>query len=117
MVAPAGSTPRRKCDEVDAQVACDASPRRIVRRKSDADPSYVTELVGRNLTEVNFMNMQSQIAPEDISAALGLDPGARKRRWVRRFGYAALATAGLGLAGYWYYSSDATASAIAYDTT
>ncbi|MGE0239997.1 MAG: efflux RND transporter periplasmic adaptor subunit [Parvibaculaceae bacterium] len=63
------------------------------------------------------MNMQSQITPEDISAALGLDPGARKRRWARRFGYAAVAAAVLGLAAYWYYSADATANAVAYDTT
>src|SRR5262245_58240793 len=62
------------------------------------------------------MNMQSQITPEDISAALGIDAGARKRRWARRFGYAAATVALLGFIGYWYYSSDATASAIDYDT-
>jgi HlyD family secretion protein len=63
------------------------------------------------------MNVQSQITPEDIREALGLDPGARKRRWARRFGYAGAAVVLLGLAGYWYYSSDATANAVAYDTT
>ena len=62
------------------------------------------------------MNMQSQITPEDISAALGMDSGARKRRWARRLVYAAAAALLLGLAGYWYYSSEATANAVAYDT-
>ncbi len=62
------------------------------------------------------MNVQSQITPEDISAALGMAPGARKRRWARRFGYAAAAAALLGLVSYWYYSSDATANGVAYDT-
>jgi HlyD family secretion protein len=63
------------------------------------------------------MNMQSQITPEDISAALGLAPGARKWRWAYRFFYAAVAAALLGLVSYWYYSSDATANGVAYDTT
>ena len=63
------------------------------------------------------MNMQSQITPEDISAALGLDPGATRRRWTRRFIYAVAAAVVSGLAAYWYYSSDATANAVAYDTT
>jgi HlyD family secretion protein len=63
------------------------------------------------------MNMQSQITPEDITEALGLDSDARKRRWARRFSYAAATAIVLGLVGYWYYSSGATASAIAYDTT
>ena len=63
------------------------------------------------------MNMQSQITPEDISAALGIGAGARKRRRVRRLGYAAVAAVLLGLAGYWYFSSDATSNAVTYDTT
>lgn len=63
------------------------------------------------------MNVQSQITPEDITEALGLDPGARKRRWLRRLIYTATAALLLGLAAYWYYSSGATANAIAYDTT
>lgn len=62
------------------------------------------------------MNMHSQIAPEDISTALEMAPGARKRRWVRRFFYLIAAAAFIGLAAYWYYSSSATASGVAYDT-
>ncbi|WP_119270076.1 efflux RND transporter periplasmic adaptor subunit [Taklimakanibacter deserti] len=62
------------------------------------------------------MNMQSQITPEDISEALEMDPSARKKRWVRRLFYAATAVLLLGLAGYWYHSSEATANAVAYDT-
>jgi HlyD family secretion protein len=63
------------------------------------------------------MNMQSQITPEDITEALGMDSGARTRRWARRLGYAAAALLLIGLAGYWYYSSGATANTVAYDTT
>ena len=63
------------------------------------------------------MNIQSQITPEDITGTLGLDPRARQRRWARRFFYGVVAALLLGLAGYWYYSSGATANAIAYDTT
>ena len=63
------------------------------------------------------MNIQSQIAPEDITAALGLDPRARTKRWARRLAYGAVAALVLGAAAYWYYSSDATANAVTYDTT
>ena len=63
------------------------------------------------------MNMQSQIAPEDISLALGLDSHARTRRLARRLAYGATAALVLGAAAYWYYSSGATASAVTYDTT
>ena len=62
------------------------------------------------------MNMQSQITPEDISAALGMAPAARKRRWARRLFYAAAAALLLGIVSYWYYSSSATASGVVYDT-
>ena len=63
------------------------------------------------------MNMQSQITPVDITAALGLDPRARTKRWAKRLAYGVAAAFILGAAGYWYNSSDATANAVAYDTT
>lgn len=62
------------------------------------------------------MNMQTQITPEDITEALGIDPRAKARRWVRRLAYAFAAALVLGCAAYWYYSSDATANAVAFDT-
>ncbi len=62
------------------------------------------------------MNMQSQISPEDITHALGLDPGARKKRWAKRLAYGAVTAFLLAAAGYWYYSADAASGAVAYDT-
>ena len=62
------------------------------------------------------MNMQAPINPEDITAALGLDPRARARQRARRLAYGAVAVLMLGAVGYWYYSSNATASTVTYDT-
>lgn len=63
------------------------------------------------------MNIQTQISPEDITEALGLDPAAKRKRWTRRLAFGAAAIIVLGLVAYWYNSSGATANAVTFDTT
>ncbi len=62
------------------------------------------------------MNMQAPITSEDITAALGIDPRAKTKRWAKRLAYGLIAAVILGGAGYWYQSSGSTANALTYDT-
>ena len=62
------------------------------------------------------MNIQAPITSEEITAALGLDPRARAKRWMRRIVYALAVAAALAGAGYWYLSSRTSANALVYDT-
>jgi len=61
------------------------------------------------------MNIQTLPNPEDIEAVLGLDRKSRRRKWVARGGWAAVAAAVL-LLGWWFWQAQTQTAATVYET-
>jgi HlyD family secretion protein len=62
------------------------------------------------------MNMQTMPRPDEIEAALGLSPRARRGRWAKRLAWLAV-LAGIAGGGLWYYQGHNTgAVAVTYET-
>ncbi len=61
------------------------------------------------------MNIQTLPNPEDIEAVLGLDRKSRRRKWVKRGTWLAVAALLLAL-GWWFWQAQTQTAAIVYET-
>ncbi len=61
------------------------------------------------------MNIQTLPNPEDIEAVLGLDRKSRRRKWLKRGAWLAVAALLMGF-GWWFWQTQTQTAAIAYET-